>query len=84
MAIHHATTPRNSASTTSGHMPPARQPERPDRERRKGRRQAQTQPGPRQIRIVDGQGGPCDEQGPEQKPESRDQPAKSPGQQPAK
>ena len=47
-----------------GHAPPARKPERPDRERRKGHRQPQAQPGPRQIRIVDGQRGPRDEQRP--------------------
>ena len=84
MDIHQATTPRNSTIADHGHTPPARQPESPDCERRKGRRQPQPQPGPRQIRIVDGQGGPCDEQGPEQKTDYRDQPAEKSGQKPAK
>ena len=84
MEIHHATTQRNSTIDDRGHAPPARKPERPDRERRKGHRQPQAQLGPRQIRIVDGQCGPRDGQGPAQKPDYRDQPAERPGQESAK
>ena len=63
-----------------GHAPLTRQPERPDRERRKGDRQRQAQPGRRQIRIIDGKGGPRDEHGPAQKPDRCDQPPERPGQ----
>src|SRR6516165_10165764 len=57
------------------HAPPARQPERPDRERRKRHRQSQPQSGPRQIRKIDGERGPCDDDNLDQKLDSSDQPA---------
>ena len=79
MEIHQPDHAEKQHEAIHGHTPLAREPERPDRERRKGHRQPQTQPGPRQIRIVDGQRGPGDEHGPAQKPASRDQPAESRG-----
>ena len=64
-------------------VPLPRQPESPDRERRKNYRQRQTRPSPGQVRIVDGQGRPCDEQDPQQKPDPRHRPAEKSGQETA-
>src|SRR6516162_5931532 len=57
------------------HAPLARQPEPPDRERRKRHRQPPPQRGPRKIRKIDGERGPCDDDNLDQKLDSRDHPA---------
>src|SRR5215469_15489609 len=57
------------------HAPPARHPECPDREGRKRNGQSQPQRWPRQIRKIDGEHGPCDDDSLDQKLRSRDQPA---------
>ena len=54
-----------------GHAPLRRHPESPDRERRKGDRQPESQASPRQVRVVDGKGSPHDEHDPAQKPDRR-------------
>ena len=75
MVSHQATTPSTSAIATAGMPPLARQPERPDRERRKRHRQSQPQRGPGQIRKIDGERSPCDDENQDQKLDSSDQPA---------
>jgi hypothetical protein len=57
MEIYQATTPKKQHDGQRGHATLAREPERPDCERREGGRQPNAHTGPRQIRIVDHQGG---------------------------
>ena len=66
-----------------GHATLAGEPERPDCERREGGRQPNAHAGPRQIRIVDGQGGPSERHGQAQKADDRDQPAERSGEESA-
>lgn len=61
------------------HATLAREPGRPDCERREGGRQPNAHAGPRQIRIVDHQGGPGERHGQAQKAGDRDQPAEGSG-----
>src|SRR6516162_923417 len=68
-----------------GHAPapPTRQPDGPDREGSKSDRHRQAQSGPRQVRIVDGQRGPGDEDDLAEKPDCRPYPASGSAQHPA-
>jgi hypothetical protein len=58
-----------------GHATLAGEPEGPDCERHEGGRQSNAHAGPRQIRIVENQGGPGERHGHAQKADDPDQPA---------
>ena len=70
MDIHHATTPRNSTNTAKD-VCRRRDSQNPQiANAAKNPASAIRKPKPRQVRIVNGQGGPCDEHDLTQSPDS--------------